>query len=219
MPRLKDRQRQIPNGFKFAIPEVNYQSAPFASFDAIVNSVTAIVTANPALTQARGWPASRNDVADWVDQFNAQWCDRNGWHDYINGRGEGEPPKFGPPPGAALVAGGRTLADWIGEGANPVAHELAEARAAVCARCPQNQPGDLANFFTRAASEILRQQIETAKSLELATSLDSKLGVCAACSCPMRLKVHTPLPNILRHLLPESRAALDGKCWILKESA
>ena len=34
--------------------------------------------------------------------------------------------------------GAMALTEWIGKGAMPVDHELAEARAAVCARCPQN---------------------------------------------------------------------------------
>jgi hypothetical protein len=75
----------------------------------------------------------------------------------------------------------------------------------------------MSNFYTRSASELLRMQMQTAQELDLTTPYDSKLGVCAACDCPMRLKVWTPLKLILEHLLPEAKAALDPKCWILDE--
>ena len=121
MSRLKDRQRQIPNGFQFALPELGYKSSPFASFDSIVNSVHTVIKSNPSLAAAKGWPAERSDVADWIDNFNAQWCERNGWHDYIVGRGESSPQNLSPCQGLRLaVAGAKTLADWIGEGAMPV---------------------------------------------------------------------------------------------------
>ena len=84
MARLKDRQRQIPNGFKFVLPEVQYESAPFSSFDTIVNSVTKVVNANPSLAEQFGWPIDRPHVADWVDSFNAQICERNGWTEFYN---------------------------------------------------------------------------------------------------------------------------------------
>ena len=62
-------------------------------------------------------------------------------------------------------------------------------------------------------------QIQTAQELDLTTPYDSKLGVCAACDCPMRLKVWTPLKLILEHMLPEAKAALDSKCWITAEES
>jgi hypothetical protein len=82
MPRLKDRQRQIPGGFKFAIPEVSYTAAAFSSFDVIVNSVFKLTNANPGLAVEHNWPLDRNAVADWVDVFNAELCERMGWTEY-----------------------------------------------------------------------------------------------------------------------------------------
>ena len=87
MSRLKDRQRQIPGGFRFVLPELQYESAAFSSFDVIVNSVTKLVNANPQLAESNGWPLERAQVADWVDSFNAQLCERNGWKDYFNAGG------------------------------------------------------------------------------------------------------------------------------------
>ena len=220
MPRLRDRNHQIPNGYRFGLPEANWKSPPFASFEQIVNQVARIVQANPALAQSKGWPVERADIANWVDEFNAQICAMNGWVQYITDAAGGA---FGSPKSVPLssvanvAAGAKTLANWIAKGANPVTRELAEDRAKVCSVCPKNQPGDFSNFFTRATSELIRMQIQTAQELDLTTPYDSKLGVCAACDCPMRLKVFVPLDKILDHMLPEAKAALDSKCWITAE--
>jgi hypothetical protein len=219
MPRLKNRQQQIPNGFRFGLPEANWKAQPFQSFDSIVNSVAAITNANPALSAKHGWPTDRGQIADWIDEFNAQICAQNNWVQYINQGGEAYPPPKSKPLSVAknVAAGAKTLASWIGSGAHPVSKQQAEQRALVCSKCPLNEPGDFSNFFTRATSELLRMQVQTAQDLDLTTPHDSKLGVCKACDCPMRLKVWTPLEPILEHLLPEAKAALDKNCWIIAE--
>lgn len=219
MPRLKDRQRQIPNGLKFALPELGYQSAPFTSFDTIVNQVDNIVRANPGRAQAARWPTSRNEIAEWVDDFNARLCHANGWNDYITGT-EDSPPKFnGPPPGRfhALAVGAQANAEFILSGNKPVNEEAATARAAVCVKCPLNTPGDFSNFFERATAEMLRQSIGAMHELKLQTPHDSQLGVCEACWCPLRLKIWFPLEYISKHLNPETKAALHPSCWVTAE--
>ena len=219
MPRLRDRNHQIPNGYRFGLPEANWKAPPFASFVQIVNQVQRIVAANPALAQSKGWPTARPDIENWVDEFNATICQMNGWTNYIvDGGSVWSPPKPVPLSAARNVAAGaKTLASWISQGATPVSRQQGEDRALVCSKCPLNQPGDLSNFFTRATSELIRMQIQTAQDLDLTTPHDSKLGVCSACDCPMRLKIWTPLKNILEHLLPGAKAALDPKCWIPAE--
>ena len=218
MASLKDRQRQIPNGFRFRIPELGYQSKPFQSFDTIVNDVFQIAKANPALFTSKGWPHTRADVATWVDEFNARYCLEMGYSEYINGE-EVSPPKHGPPPRAeALAAGAKSLGDWIGSGANPVSQEVADSRAATCVKCPLNKEGDLSNFFERGTSEMLRSAIAAAKEVRLVTRFDKQLGVCDACYCPMKLKVWMPLAHINKQMSDETRAALDPKCWVLSET-
>ncbi len=217
MATLKDRQRQIPNGFRFIIPEVGYKSQPFQSFDSIVLAVHSIAQSNPGLFTAKGWPHSRNDVATWVDQFNARYCVEMGYEDYVNGT-ETEPPKHGPPPRAdALVAGAKSLTEWLGAGANPVSREVADKRAETCVKCPLNKEGDLSNFFERGTSEMLRSAIAAAKEIQLITRFDKSLGVCDACYCPMKLKVWMPLHHILKNLSTETKSALHEKCWITNE--
>ncbi len=216
MSSLKDRQRQIPNGFKFHIPEVGYVSAPFSSFDTIVNSVENVIRSNPAKAQQYGWPTARADIASWIDTYNANYCLMNGWKDYVTGE-DLTPPKHGPPPRlSALAAGAKSLTEWIGEGANPETQPVAEERALVCSKCPLNLPGDMSNFFERGTSEMLREAIAAANHSKMTTVHDKKLGVCSACLCPMRLKVWVPLKHILNHMSSETKAALNPNCWITK---
>jgi hypothetical protein len=221
MPRLKDRNRQIPNGFRFALPEVGYKSRDFDSFSTISNQVSSIIKANPARAKQYGWPTDDASIADWIDDFNSRICQGNGWNDFItSGLGEVPyDPKSGPPLTrvAALAAGAKSLAEWLGEGNIPVDDLLATNRAKVCVACPLNKQGDLSNFFERATSELIRRYIENASDSKLTTPYDAKLGVCDACLCPMRLKVHTPLKHIIAHMPEHVHDDLDPKCWITAE--
>lgn len=218
MSRLKNRQQQIPNGLRFRIPELNYASPPFPSFESIVSAVYAIARANPALFRAKNWPQNRDDIETWVDQYNARYCFEMGYLDYITGA-ETDPPKHGPPPrSAALAAGAKSLTEWIGAGASPETREVAEARAEVCVKCPLNQPGDLSNFFERGTSEMLREAVAAANQVKLVTRFDKQLGVCEACYCPMRLKVWVPLEHIVKNMSAETRSSLDPKCWIKNQT-
>lgn len=128
--------------------------------------------------------------------------------------------------GAAVAAnwarrtrtGIETLADWLGEGAVPVASELSEQRATTCSDCPQNQSGDLMSLFTKPVSDLIIKQLEERKQLNLSTTKDDLLNVCKACGCPLKLKVHVPLSVINGKMKQPEREKLDPRCWILKEN-
>ena len=72
-------------------------------------------------------------------------------------------------------------------------------------------------WFTRPAAEAIKLQLQKLAARKLATTVDSQLNVCTACLCPLKLKVHTPLPFILEHMSANTKAELDAKCWILSE--
>lgn len=223
MHRLKQRAMQIPNGLGFYLPELKWSPAPYSSFDSIVNQVIQKVQSNPAIADRHHWPKDRVGVENWVDRYNAQICANMGWTQYIIDDAPASlSPKSLPPLHrssrfARLVAGARTLADWLGSGGNPVAVELAENRAGICVTCPENKPGDLSDFFTQAASDVIQTQLEKRKELQLSTKYDSSINVCNACGCPLKLKVHVPLEHILSKMGEGTREALDKRCWILKE--
>lgn len=225
MPILKDRQRQIPNGFRMSLPEVRWQSAAYASFDTIVNQIFGIVNSNPALATRNHWPTTRPAIAQWVDSTNAEWCQQNGWRDYIVQGGE--PPKIPAPETRARLAsvagavrrvsdGAALLLEWEKSGEAPVSKEMSESRAAVCAACPKNGKGDLTRWFTIPASEVVRTQLGRLHGLQLTTSKDAELGICEVCLCPLKLKIHSPLHLILNHMSNEVRDELPVHCWILK---
>jgi hypothetical protein len=95
--------------------------------------------------------------------------------------------------------------------------EIAEARAATCKSCDQNGDGDWLSYFTVPVSNQIRRQLSQKDGLELETSIDKDLGVCVACSCPLKLKVWTPLAHILNHTQPEVLNNLPGHCWQITE--
>lgn len=116
-----------------------------------------------------------------------------------------------------LGKGVLTLANWLGDDGVPVEATLSEQRAITCADCPKNAKGDLFSFFTKPASELIRRQLEERNALNLSTTQDEQLGICSACGCPLRLKVHVPLSFIRAHMSTEDTTKLDPRCWITKE--
>ena len=224
MPRLRDRHKQIPFGLTYHDPATKWRARPFTSFDSIVQQLISLRRANPFLTQQNGWSMDYEVVANEVDLFNALICERQGWNDYIYS-GEGEAPQPVPFPNSgtfgrnlrSVAAGGSTLVDWLKSGAEAVPKERAEQRAAVCVACPLNERGTLESFFTRMASEAIRGALNLKREYKLETTRDENLGVCAACKCPMKLKVWLKIDEIAKRLQPDARAALHPSCWIPDE--
>lgn len=134
------------------------------------------------------------------------------------------PPKFipQPPKRAAVVvdhvsktaAGIRLVVDWLGSGLRPVPASEAEARAKICATCPQNQTGDLWQRLDAKAADGLKRLISIRSEMALMTPYDASLKTCLACDCHLPLKVHAPLAHILANTSDEVKAKLDPRCWI-----
>lgn len=231
MPRLKSRQRAVPNGFQFHQPETGWRPARFASFDSIVSQLIAHRTANPALAAKHKWATDRAGVENDVESFNANMCAAMGWTDYIVASvGEPPPPKSKPPSqeeqsllaaagekSKKIWAGVRTLNDWLDSGEPPAPQELAEARATVCAACPKNGKGDFTRWFTQPASEAIRRQVSKVHERKLVTT--AEVNVCEVCLCPMKVKVFTPLQFIKSHLTDAVLRELEQVpgCWIPTE--
>lgn len=222
MARLKSRQKQVPNGFSFYQPETRWKSTPFASFENIVRSLIAHRQANPFLTQKHGWPVDYDSVVNEVDAYNAMICQRMGWTDYISDSG-GESPLSQLPQrhhlivqSERLAAGAKTLVDWLKSGAEAVPSELANTRAEICATCPLNGIADMTSWFTMPVAQAIHAAINLRNQWKLSTPFDDKLGVCDACACPLKLKIHLPLDRITGRMSEETKKALDSRCWILK---
>lgn len=223
---LKSRRTFPPGGFVFFEPKTNWSSRPGATFEETVQEIIKHRLANPRL--ASQWNTDFKLVADELDEYtcvriglNEAYC-TPGFPSFPSGPAS-DPHRLSLLNGVAaggrkVVTGIAVLLDWLGSGGKAVAPELAEARAAVCADCPQNKPGDWTSHFTGPTIEHLRKQLAIKNDMKLTTTQDDRLNVCKGCWCFMRLKVHTPLQHIIAHLKPEGRAELDPRCWIEKET-
>lgn len=222
--RLKNRSECPPGGFIVTISKLS-TSRQFWSFSDALAWFDGVARANP---QA-GLPTNPTVQADFIDQQNALRClTFQGGDSYISEKGgptahaETKKASLLKPVVAVadkvrqLKAGVKVLSDWIGAGAHPVEQAEADRRAAICEKCPQNGHGDWTSWFTLPAAAEIRTLLESAKQADLKTALDDKLGVCEACLCPLKLKVHVPLDHIKTHISATAKASLDKRCWILE---
>ena len=232
--RLLSRQKFVPGGFKMYIAPLKWESPRMVSFDQVVNGAIAALKANPTAARQLGWDLSYDAMADRVDEFNAAICQSMGWSDYIAAPASVSLPKSQPRDqqtvlqnlrGAVaaskeLVAGAKTLIEFLDSGEPPVDKGLAEHRAIVCSTCPKNEAGDMTRWFTAPAAELIRRQIERAHARSLTTPRDAQLNLCTACHCPLRLKVHIGVKWIVKRLSPEQMGRLKEApaCWIPLEA-
>jgi hypothetical protein len=116
-----------------------------------------------------------------------------------------------------VISGGFNLLDWYRSGRAAVIPELSTGRAARCIACTLNGEGPLTQWFTEPLSERMKKEIEKRAEYHLLTPYDAALGVCQACSCPLKTKVHEPIDLVLKHLSAKNHDKLWEKCWILHE--
>jgi hypothetical protein len=234
MPRLLDRNKQVPYGLKFQIPGTKWTHPTMVSFDTIVRSAILFLQGNPHVAQRLGWDISFEAIADRVDEYNALIMEKTGWPQYLldpSGSGGASQPAPFPhqqtyqPPHRSLgqrlanvAAGGDVVVDWIKSKEEAVPADVSGLRASVCAGCRFNQKGDLLRFFTLPLAEAVRKSMMLARDWKMSTPADHLLGVCEVCDCPMRLKVHMPLKRVVEGTKPEIFAQLPAWCWIKKES-
>lgn len=225
--RIKDLNRQIPNGYKFLQPETGWSPRRFASFMSICNGLMQHRLGNKFLAEKHKWPTDLPTIQLEVEAYNVKVCLAHGWNDYLTkSEGEGDPqfPKFTAPPPSFLekvrnvAVGAETLIEWIASGKEAVERDLADRRAMTCVVCPLNDPGDWTRWFTIPVTRAISKALEKRREWKLATISDDRLGVCSACTCPMKLKVHMPLDQILARIAPDTMNRLDPKCWILEEN-
>lgn len=236
MLRLKDRNRQIPGGMSFYLPEVKWKApGNFPSFDTIANALLRVIQANPALAKKHGWPTHIAAVENWVDLYNATVCAHMGWTDYIftEGAEAVSIPKSSPPhqtlslsglaaAGAKameLVRGAKTLSEWVESNEAPVTSDLSTHRAIICSQCPKNAKGDWTQWFASPAAELIKRLVEKAQSRKLTTPRDDQLQCCTICYCPLTLKVHVGIEWIKKRMKPDEAAKLKAvpNCWIASE--
>jgi len=227
MPHLRSRTEHPPYSFRFLQPETGQTQEFVGSFNAVVEQVMSLRNANPFLAERHGWRTDLAGVEAEVDSYNTARCIAGGWLSFVvmdDGAAQQSayvmPEKKKPTNAVGSVkrvaAGVAVLLDWLGSGGKAVDQTLADARAAICATCPRNDGGDFTSFFTKPIANKIRLQMEIRGDLQLHTPYDDKLTVCSACSCPLKLKVFTPIQHVLAHTSDEVKKELHPACWILK---
>ncbi len=235
--RLKNRNGQIPNGYRFKQAEINWDSVKVLglhpSFTRLVDALQSARLANPHFATKHKWATDKAGVANDVEAYQVKLCLSAGWTSYITDIGGGAPPPLAQHRNpdeqrlldvaakrARNVFGGvSAITDWQKDGAKAVPKEQAESRAAVCVECPLNGQGDFGKWFIAPAAAAIKRQIEWLTSQKLSTTQDSKLNICEGCLCAMKLKVWMPIDYIKKGLSDETISELrKGKeCWQLKE--
>jgi hypothetical protein len=234
MLRLKDRTRQIPNGFRFLQPETGFEPQKWSSFDSIVQQTLTHRQGNTWLAQKHKWAMTREAIASEVDFYNAKLCQTQGWNAFII---EDAAPESFPTPSLPLpredaplageaggskvsraIGGINLLTDWLGAGIKPVDASLALKRSKVCLKCPMNQLGDFWQRIEAKIAETIRTVLEIKSDLDLKLPDEDRLHSCTACDCWTPLKVQVPIEHIKEQTDAETLAKLHPKCWILKES-
>ncbi len=113
--------------------------------------------------------------------------------------------------------GARILVEWLGEGAKPVPIKLAQARAEVCATCPENREGHAFLKLTAETVRAIADQMREKEAMKLRVEGEERLASCRVCLCPLQLKVHVPLATILAHTDTKTLRAFPPACWIPTE--
>jgi hypothetical protein len=234
-----DRHTFPANGWVFRQPQTGWTNpAPIGNtFDQTVQLIIKHRKANPAITAKFALATNPEKVAWELEMFTRKRL----------GIPEDAPVPFpgGPsslPGGVAAAAGDRrgalwgikraaagtaVVLDWLMSGGKPVAQDLANKRAAICAsadnwvdekgqaqtRCRNNVEGA---WFTTSAAEIIRATLSARSDLKLQTPYDDKLKSCDVCKCLMALKCWTPMGFILNHTKPDIFIEYPDWCWIKK---
>jgi len=228
MTETFDRHTFPNGGWQFYQPQTNW-NAPYPTSNTFDQQVVNIIKhrqANPAITISHKLPTDFASVANELEMFTR--ARRN--IPIIAPMPPNPPPpqQLSPVVVAAgssgiirVAQGSGPILEWFASGRPAVERTLAEKRAATCGPCPQNTANNPADqtalqWFVEQAGKVIAKGLEARQDLKLETSHDAALGVCKACLCPMKTKVHCPLDIIVNHLKPEVRADLDPSCWILK---
>lgn len=110
------------------------------------------------------------------------------------------------------------LTSWLTDGSSPVAPELAQKRGEICAKCPLNVTGDWWEKISKQpAAEVIKKWIEIKNEMKIGVPIESEVGLCRACGCVLRIKLHEPLKYILENTTPETMARYVPECWVKTE--
>lgn len=104
------------------------------------------------------------------------------------------------------------LTEWLGDGADTVPKEQAQARANVCLKCPMN----VREFaFPETVAAVIRKQVEIKNKINLRLNGEKSLHTCSGCGCVIKLKCWLKLDRL--GLDADGLVKFDQSCWLRKE--
>lgn len=229
--RLKSRTVFPPGGgVHLLLPELGMTHDFIGSFREVVNYYLSLAAKNKPQFQKLGWPMDQIGAENFVEQRECRRLISQGWTSFVD---MSTPPTGGGPmpvplkknilgrvveAGRASKSGIKYWVEQFGPDGKPVGKELSERRAAVCATCPQNDlERRLEDYFIGPVANGFKFVYEMMRDIKLETSVDAKLGVCRACSCPLKSKVHGKLDHILGIMSESTLSGLPEHCWIKKK--
>lgn len=115
------------------------------------------------------------------------------------------------------LTGAQLLADWLGDGGQPVTEVLAAFRAERCLTCQFNVSPNWWEKAKQYVAAVIKRELELKHKLDLSLPEDSKLHMCSVCKCCTRLKVWVPITHIHDHTPKEMMKQFPPWCWLRKE--
>jgi len=103
-----------------------------------------------------------------------------------------------------------TLTDWLGSGGRPVDKDLAQSRADICLKCPENKPD---SELTVAIALGIKAVLELKNRMNLRVKGEKSLHQCSVCTCALRLKVWAPIEVIRKHMDADELSKYPDYCW------
>lgn len=117
-----------------------------------------------------------------------------------------------------LANGARAWLEFLGPEQKPVEAELSQKRASICYKCPLNRPAKgWIETITTEAAKATKTYFRIKDKLNLRVDGEERLGICNACWCPLKLKIHMPIDHITDNTEDEVMAEFHKDCWVLKE--
>lgn len=229
MHRLKDKFKREwpPGGYVYRQEQTKWVSSKGSDFNSTVAQIIAHRKANPGITKQYNLATDKEAVALELECSicarlgnNPAYClNDSAPSPFLQSHSQKSTAAAAVGSARKAVAGVKTVLDWLGSGLRPAKQEVANARAAVCAECPNNKEGNFWQKLDAAAAGQIKLLVELKNDLKLTTPLDDKLKTCDVCDCHLQLKVWADIKHIRDNTPPEVMAALPDFCWVKMEAS
>ena len=205
MSHLPNTTNTPPGGWRYTVPETQYKTPGYSSWPQLRGILQSHYT------------AAGYSVPDGLfEKVEAQICEAH--PDYccndptLVQRFVSGAKSISHTFHTALSCMATLMSNRAGSGERPT-QILADARAAVCAACPENgdiEPCNHCNINT--LNRLIEKLVGAHK-----TSSDASLKFCQVCHCNLRAKVWTKHEAIWNHMKDKTKARLPETCWLKTE--